>query len=50
MNGYELYEYLREVMHPEVLLEELVQALSDDELYESLKYIAKMWDIEIEED
>lgn len=48
--GWELYEKVREQMDGYALLEALVRALSDDELYENMKFIVRCYEIEIEED
>lgn len=45
-----LEEKLRMVLGAETLLDELEKALTTDELEDNLKYIAKNYDIEIEED
>ena len=50
MSGWELFEKLRDELGDSYLLDSLAQALSSDELYENMEYIARMNDIEIEED
>ena len=49
MSGWELFEKLRDELGDNYLLDSLAQALSDDELYENMEYIARMNDIEVEE-
>lgn len=44
---YEKAEELKEKLGAEYLLEELMKALTDDELKENIEYIAKNHDIEI---
>ena len=50
MKGCELFEKLRDELGDSYLLDSLAQALSDDELYENMEYIARMNDIDFEED
>lgn len=38
---------LKELMGTETLLNELILALSEDELNENAEWIARMWDIEL---
>lgn len=45
-----LEEKLREELGAETLLNELEKALSSDELQDNLEYIAKMYDIDYEEE
>ncbi len=46
----DLEEKLREKLGVETLLNELEKALSSDELQDNLEYIAKMYDIDYEEE
>lgn len=46
--GWKLYEALKNVMSPEDILEEMARNLSDDELLETIKEVAKNFDIELE--
>lgn len=39
---------LKEFMGTETLLDELINALSEDELNENAEYIARMWDIDLD--
>ena len=45
-----LEEKLREELGTETLLNELEKALSSDELQDNLEYIAKMYDVDYEEE
>lgn len=45
-----LEEKLREELGAETLLNELEKALSSDELQDNLEYIAKMYDVDYEEE
>ena len=47
--GYEIYEELLEVLGAEVLLEELVQALTGDDLMDNMEYIATNDGVEVGE-
>lgn len=44
---HDVYENMKELMGADALLEELVQSLSNDELEEHLRWIAKMNDIDV---
>lgn len=46
----DLEEKLREELGAETLLNELEKALSSDELQDNLEYIAKMYDVDYEEE
>ena len=46
MNGHEMMERLVEMMGKENLFDELMIALSDDELKDNAKWIARMYDVE----
>lgn len=46
--GYKEFEILLEVMGAEALLDDLVEALSGDELLENMEFIARMQDINLE--
>ena len=48
MTGYEKMEALIEVMGKEALLNELLAALSEDELKENAEWIATMNDIDLD--
>lgn len=50
MRGLELFEKLRNELGESYLLDSLALALSDDDLYENMEYIARMNDIEIEDE
>jgi hypothetical protein len=50
MKGWKLFEKLKDELGESYLLDSLAQALSDDELYDNMEYIARMNDIDIEED
>ena len=45
MDRFEMLERLVEVLGIEKTLEELVNAMSDDEMEENYKYIARMYEI-----
>lgn len=42
---YEKYEQMKELMGAEMLLEEIIQGMSSDEMRDSLKFIARMHDL-----
>lgn len=46
--GYKEFEILLDALGAEYLLEELVYALTDDELLENMLYIARMQDVDVE--
>lgn len=50
MNGWNLFEEMLDKMGAEKLLEDLAFALSDDELEDNMRFIARMNDIELDED
>ena len=47
--GWKLFEALKDAVSPEDILEEMAQNMSDDELLEAVKEVAKNFDIELEE-
>ena len=47
MTIHDVQENMKELMGADALLEELVQSLSNDELEEHLRWIAKMNDIDV---
>lgn len=49
MDRFEMLERLVEVLGIEKTLEELVNAMSDDEMKENYEYIARMYEIRGEE-
>lgn len=46
--GYKEFQILLDVLGAEYLLEELVYALTNDELLENMLYIARMEDVDVE--
>lgn len=50
MNGWNLFEEMVDKMGAENLLEDLAFALSDKELEDNMRFIARMNDIELDED
>lgn len=46
MRNYDLFDKLRETLGDEELLNNLMKAMSQDEMNDNLEYIAKMWDVE----
>lgn len=50
MTGYEKFEIMLDEMGAEALLDELVQAMGDRELGENMEFIARMNDVELDED
>lgn len=48
--GWELFEQVREVLGDKETLESLAKALGDDELFEDMIYIARMWDIGLDDE
>ncbi len=48
--GYKEFETLLNVLGSEYLLHELVEALSGDELLENMKFIARMEDVDLDEE
>lgn len=50
MNGWNLFEEMLDKMGAEKLLEDLAFALSDNELEDNMRFIARMNDIELDED
>lgn len=50
MNGWDKFETMLDELGAENLLNELANALSDNELSENMDYIARCYDIELEED
>lgn len=48
--GYKEFEILLDVLGAEQLLNELIDALSGDELLENMEYIARMQDVDLEEE
>ena len=46
--GWELFEALKDAASPEDILEEMARIMSDDKLLETVKEIAKNFDIELE--
>lgn len=46
--GWELFEALKDAASPEDILEEMARNMSDDELLEAVKEVAKNFDIELE--
>ena len=47
MTDYEKMEELKELMGAEALLEEIIVAMSGDEIKEMVEWITRMYDIEI---
>ena len=50
MRGWELFEKLRDELSDTAILDELVQILSDDELYSCMSDVASAYDIEVEDE
>ena len=50
MNGWDAYEAMLDAMGADTLLDELARALADNELLECMQWIARMNDIELDED
>lgn len=50
LKGWEMFEMVRDVLGDEETLESLAKALSDDELYDNMIFIARMWDIRKDEE
>ena len=50
MNGWNLFEEMLDKMGADKLLEDLAFALSDNELEDNMRFIARMNDIELDED
>lgn len=50
MTRLERAERLLEYMTAEQLLEELLRAMSEEDAHDNMDYIARMWDIEEEEE
>ena len=48
--GYKEFEILLDVLGAEQLLDELIDALSGDELLENMEYIARMQDVDLDEE
>ncbi len=46
--GWKLYEALKDVASPENILEEMAHNMSDQELLDAVKEVAKNFDIELE--
>ena len=46
--GYKEFEVLLDVLGAGQLLDDLVEALSGDELLENMKFIARMQDVDLE--
>lgn len=46
--GWDLFEALKDVASSEDILEEMAKNMSDDELLEAVKEVAKNFDIELE--
>ena len=49
MNGFKKFEKIVEAIGVEETLENLLRALSEQEKQENADYIARMWDINLEE-
>lgn len=49
MEAWEMLEVLRNYMSDTKILDELVKAMSNQEGIENFEYIARMWDIELQE-
>ena len=48
--GYKEFRILLDVLGAEQLLDGLIDALSGDELLENMEYIARMQDVDLEEE
>ena len=46
--GWKLFEVLKDVVSPEDILEEMVRNMSDQELLDAVKEVAKNFDVELE--
>lgn len=49
MKGWDLFEFLRGEMSDSLIVEEMARALSDDDLRDVCDYIARCYDIDIED-
>lgn len=45
--GWKLFEALKDVVSPEHILEEMARNMSDQELLEAVKEVAKNFDVEL---
>lgn len=45
--GWKSYEALKDVMSPEDILEEMARNMSDQELLDAIKEVAKNFDVEL---
>lgn len=45
--GWKLFEALKDAVSPEDILEEMVRNMSDQELLETVKEVAKNFDVEL---
>lgn len=46
--GWKLFEYLKDVVSQEDILEEMARNMSDQELLDAVKEVAKNFDVELE--
>lgn len=46
--GWKSYEFLKDIVSPEDILEEMAHNMSDQELFEAVKTVARNLDIELE--
>lgn len=46
--GWKLFETLKDVASPEDILEEMARNMSDQELLDAIKEVAKNFDVELE--
>lgn len=46
--GWKSFEFLKDIVSPERILEEMAYNMSDQELLEAVKEVAKNFDIELE--
>lgn len=46
--GWKLFETLKDVVSPEDILEEMARNMSDQELLDAVKEVAKNFDVELE--
>lgn len=49
MNGWDWFEFLRREMSDSLIVEEMARALSDDTLRDVCAYIARCYDIDIDD-
>ena len=50
MSGYELYEMVADMNGEDWVNEQIVRALSDDDLRENLEWICEQWDLQIDDE